>query len=59
MNRAGETEDKDGKLGGFYAYRNTFDENSIWVEVPKKSMQHRNCVACAEADGTRQSLSTM
>ena len=24
-----------GKLGGFYAYRNTFDENNVWVKVPK------------------------
>jgi hypothetical protein len=28
--------DRSAKLGAFYAYRNTFNEESIWVEVPKK-----------------------
>lgn len=23
-------------LEGFYAYRNTFDDSSVWVSVPKK-----------------------
>ncbi|KAK6585410.1 hypothetical protein PZA11_002137 [Diplocarpon coronariae] len=32
MNGAGERE--EGKLGGFYAYKNTFNENNIWVDVP-------------------------
>ncbi|KAG9242963.1 hypothetical protein BJ878DRAFT_143184 [Calycina marina] len=25
-----------GRLGGFYAYKDTFDENITWVDVPKK-----------------------
>lgn len=29
-------EDEDGAaLGNFYAYRNTFDGDSVWVDVPK------------------------
>ncbi|ATZ52245.1 hypothetical protein BCIN_08g00170 [Botrytis cinerea B05.10] len=28
--------ERSGRLGAFFAYRNTFDENSIWVDVPKK-----------------------
>ncbi|TAQ88664.1 hypothetical protein B7494_g3036 [Chlorociboria aeruginascens] len=30
-----ETGERSGKLSAFYAYRNTFDEHSIWVDVPK------------------------
>lgn len=37
MNGNGEVENGNGqRLGGFYAYKNTFNENNIWVEVPKK-----------------------
>jgi len=40
MNGDGEVEEGNGhKLGGFYAYKNTFDENNVWVEVPKKGRQ--------------------
>lgn len=39
MNGSGEVEDGSGKLGGFYAYRNTFNEHNVWVEVPKTGMQ--------------------
>lgn len=39
MNGSGEVEDGGGKLGGFYAYRNTFNEHNVWVEVPKTGMQ--------------------
>ncbi|ESZ93520.1 hypothetical protein SBOR_6101 [Sclerotinia borealis F-4128] len=28
--------ERSGRLGAFYAYRNTFDENSVWIDVPKK-----------------------
>jgi len=28
-------QESGGRLGSFYAYKNTFDENNIWVEVPK------------------------
>ena len=24
-------------LKGFFGYKNTFDKNSVWVEVPKQS----------------------
>jgi len=28
-----------GRLGSFYAYKNTFDENNVWVDVPKNGRQ--------------------
>lgn len=34
MNGVGE-DDGSGKLGGFYAYKNTFNDNNVWVKVPK------------------------
>lgn len=37
MNGEGKEEGK-GRLGGFYAYRNTFDDDNVWVEVPKTGM---------------------
>ncbi|KAE9379587.1 hypothetical protein N431DRAFT_159847 [Stipitochalara longipes BDJ] len=36
MNGSGEVEDGSGKLAGFYAYRNSFNEHNVWVEVPKR-----------------------
>ena len=24
-------------LGGFYSYKNTFDEDSVWLKIPKQS----------------------
>ena len=30
-----------GRLGAFYAYRNTFDESSVWVDVPKTGTLYR------------------
>jgi hypothetical protein len=37
MNGSGEVDERNRKkLGGFYAYKNTFNEDNIWVEVPKK-----------------------
>ncbi|EKD20866.1 Zn(II)2Cys6 transcription factor [Drepanopeziza brunnea f. sp. 'multigermtubi' MB_m1] len=33
MNGAGKKE--EGKLGGFYAYKNSFKENHTWVDVPR------------------------
>lgn len=29
------TGERSGRLGAFFAYRNTFDESSVWVDVPK------------------------
>lgn len=37
---AGEVEDGNSKLGGFYTYRNTFDNNSVWVDIPKEITFH-------------------
>lgn len=37
---AGEVEDGNSKLGGFYTYRNTFDNNSVWVDIPKEIAFH-------------------
>ena len=39
MNGSGEVEDGGGKLGGFYAYRNTFNEQNVWVDVPRTGMR--------------------
>jgi hypothetical protein len=25
-----------GRLGSFYAYKDTFNEDNVWVDVPKK-----------------------
>ena len=27
-----------GTLRGFYSYKNTFDENSVWLEIPKQGV---------------------
>ena len=38
------TEDEHGtvqSLSGFYAYKNTFDEDSVWLDIPKKGQN--NC----------------
>lgn len=35
MNGNGEVEEGGARLGGFYAYKNTFNENNVWVDVPK------------------------
>ena len=34
-----DPDDHDGdSLQGFYAYKNTFTKDSIWVKIPKRSM---------------------
>jgi len=38
MNGTGEREE-NGRLGSFYAYKNTFDENNTWVDVPRTGAQ--------------------
>jgi hypothetical protein len=41
MNGSGDVEDNNGgKLAGFYSYRNSFNEDNVWVEVPKRGMQN-------------------
>jgi hypothetical protein len=39
MNGSGEKEE-GGKLGGFYSYKNTFNEKNVWVDIPKKGTFH-------------------
>ncbi|OJD15686.1 hypothetical protein AJ78_04062 [Emergomyces pasteurianus Ep9510] len=38
MNKAGRDLDAGDSraLNGFYSYKNTFDENSVWLEIPKQ-----------------------
>lgn len=36
MNGGGNRSGSDGNLKSFYAYKNTFDEASVWLEVPKQ-----------------------
>lgn len=31
----GDNNEEAGKLGNFYAYKNTFNEETMWVDVPK------------------------
>lgn len=39
MNGAGADLEGDGrKLGGFYTYKNTFNKETIWVDVPSIGM---------------------
>lgn len=41
---ANKDDDESGtvrKLSGFYAYRNTFDEDSVWLDIPKNGQN--NC----------------
>lgn len=36
MNNQGEeTPEGRGSLNGFYSYKNSFDENSVWLDIPK------------------------
>jgi len=43
MNGTGEVDETSGKLGGFYAYRNTFNEHNVWVDVPNKGQWRYVC----------------
>lgn len=36
MNNALETpQEGRGNLKGFYSYKNTFDKDSVWLDIPK------------------------
>ncbi|OJJ47037.1 hypothetical protein ASPZODRAFT_15721 [Penicilliopsis zonata CBS 506.65] len=35
MNKDGDQAGDRGSLNGFYSYKNTFDEDSVWLEIPK------------------------
>ena len=28
-------------LSGFYSYKNTFDTNTVWMDIPKQREQYR------------------
>lgn len=34
-NRAGGTPEDRGNLKGFYSYKNTFEKDSVWLDIPK------------------------
>lgn len=50
MNGSGEKEE-GGKLGGFYSYKNTFNEKNVWVDIPKKGNRHIYSLGKALANG--------
>lgn len=35
MNGGDDSPGNDRNLKGFYAYKNTFDEDNVWLEIPK------------------------
>lgn len=35
-----QTEKAGHDLSGFYSYKDTFDEDSVWLEIPKHSMYY-------------------
>lgn len=43
MNAAGDEEagERTGRLGSFYAYKNTFNESNVWVDIPKNGISSR------------------
>jgi hypothetical protein len=43
MNRSRDEEpgESSGRLGSFYAYKDTFNEDNVWVEVPKNGRSAR------------------
>jgi hypothetical protein len=47
MNRNGDEEagENCGRLGSFYAYKDTFDEDNVWVEVPKNGRSVLDLIA--------------
>ena len=36
MNGEEDAASEDGSLKGFYSYKNTFDEGSVWLDIPKQ-----------------------
>lgn len=34
-NESGASPEGRGNLNGFYSYKNTFDKDSVWLDVPK------------------------
>lgn len=37
-NESGAAPEGRGNLNGFYSYKNTFDKDSVWLDVPKHGM---------------------
>ena len=37
MNAESCNADSNSSLSGFYAYKNTFDEDSVWLDIPRQS----------------------
>ena len=37
MNAESYDADSNNSLSGFYAYKNTFDEDSVWLDIPRQS----------------------
>ena len=37
MNSTENESERDHNLEGFYAYKDTFDQDNVWVEVPRTS----------------------
>lgn len=43
MNNSLETPPEGrGNLKGFYSYKNTFDKDSVWLDIPKHGATARN-----------------
>jgi hypothetical protein len=38
----GDDSGDDNSLKGFYAYRNTFDEETIWLDIPRNGKLQRS-----------------
>lgn len=36
----------DNSLKGFYAYKNTFDEDTIWMDIPKNGTFYQPTSSC-------------
>lgn len=35
-----DPENGRGSLKGFYSYKNTFDKDSVWLDIPKHGRHH-------------------
>lgn len=38
MNKDDDVSSERGGLKGFYSYKNTFDEDAVWLEIPKEGV---------------------
>jgi hypothetical protein len=45
MNRSSDQSPEGrGSLNGFYSYKNTFDKDSVWLDVPKHGKTPRDSI---------------